>query len=190
MLRITKQSDYGIVLMTLFAARPSSDARLSSGVRPSPGATAVAEPMSARDLAEATGLPLPMVGKILKLLVRDGLLVSQRGAKGGYRLGRPAARITVEEIVTALEGPIAITECTGGGETDCRFTGACTLQPNWRRINQALRQALRGITLLDMITPEGEPGASPPAGRRAGAGCPGGLARATAALESLGEARP
>ena len=161
MLRITKQTDYGIVLMTLFASRPES------------GVHAV-RALSARDLALETGLPLPMVGKILKLLVRDGLLISQRGAKGGYRLSRPAGGISVEEIVHALEGPIAITECTETGPGECRFTGGCTLQPNWLRINQALRQALSGITLKDMTAAEscGAPGC-------------GSMAKSAAALERL-----
>lgn len=142
MLRITKQTDYGIVLMTLFASRPEGGQQASGA-------------LSARDLALETGLPLPMVGKILKLLVRDGLLISQRGAKGGYRLSRPPARISVEEIVHALEGPIAITECSEEGPGECRFTSGCVLQPNWLRINQALRQALGGITLKDMAPTEG-----------------------------------
>jgi len=159
-LRITKQSDYGILLMTLFAARPESGSH------------------SARDLADETGLPLPMVGKILKLLVRDGLLSSQRGAKGGYRLSRPPAAITVEDIVRSLEGPIAITECSETGPGGCRFTGACALQPNWMRINSALRRALQGITLLDMM----------PADARAdGAACAG-MTRAASALARMAEA--
>jgi FeS assembly SUF system regulator len=164
-LRITKQSDYGIVLMTLFAAQPQATAK------------------SARDLAQETGLPLPMVGKILKLLVRDGLLASQRGAKGGYRLSRPPDRITIEEVVSALEGPIAITECTERGPGACRYVDGCDLQPNWLRINQALRHALQGITLLDM-TPDRSGGGE---GERAGNG--NGVARAAAALERMGEAQ-
>lgn len=137
MLRITKQTDYGIVLMTLFATRREGEAK------------------SARDLALETGLPLPMVGKILKLLVREGMLASQRGARGGYRLSRAASRINVADIVRALEGPIAITECVETGPGECRFLSGCTLQPNWLRINQAIQQALQGITLEDMAPAEG-----------------------------------
>ncbi len=157
MLRITKQSDYGILLMTLIATRPESGSH------------------SARDLADETGLPLPMVGKILKLLVRDGLLVSQRGAKGGYRLSKSPAGITVEDIVRSLEGPIAITECSETGPGGCRFTGACTLQPNWMRINRALRKALQGITLMDMM---------PADGKLDGVSCAG-MTRAAEALERM-----
>ncbi len=157
MLRITKQTDYGIVLMTLFVAKSDGQAK------------------SARDLAKETGLPLPMVGKILKLLVRDGMLASQRGARGGYRLSRNASHINVADIIRALEGPIAITECVETGPGGCRFTGACSLQPNWLRINQAIHQALQGITLADMA-PESAAGAMPACG---------GLRQAGAALDRL-----
>ncbi|MFA7331156.1 MAG: SUF system Fe-S cluster assembly regulator [Candidatus Delongbacteria bacterium] len=161
MLRITKQTDYGIVLMTLFATRRNGEAR------------------SARDLALETGLPLPMVGKILKLLVRDGLLASQRGARGGYRLGRPAGLIFVADIVRALEGPIAITECVETGPGECRFLAGCSLQPNWVRINQAIQQALQGISLEDMAPAEGD-----------GCGamaCGGGVSKSAQALRQLAE---
>lgn len=159
MLRITKQTDYGIVLMTLFAAKGDAQAK------------------SARDLARETGLPLPMVGKILKLLVRDGMLASQRGARGGYRLSRNASLINVADIIRALEGPIAITECVESGPGGCRFTGACGLQPNWMRINQAIHQALQGITLADM---------APEDPAQAGPAC-GGLRQARVALDRLAE---
>jgi FeS assembly SUF system regulator len=131
LLRITKQTDYGIVLMSLFAAAEAG------------------ETLSARGLAEQSGLPLPMVGKILKLLVRDGLLESQRGAHGGYRLSREATAITVAQIVEALEGPIAITECADD-RVGCRQTRGCPLQANWQRINRAIQQALSGISLREM----------------------------------------
>lgn len=132
MLRITKQTDYGIVLMTWFAGQTTS-----SG-------------FSARDLAEQSGLPQPMVGKILKLLVKEGLLESTRGAHGGYRLGRSAESISVADIVRALEGPIAITECADDAESDCRLSGGCPVSANWQRINRAVNLALDGITLQEM----------------------------------------
>jgi FeS assembly SUF system regulator len=137
MLRITKQTDYGILLMSLF----TRDGGM--GVH------------SARDLAESAGLPLPMVGKILKLLVKEGLLQSQRGVKGGYQLARPANEINVAQIVTALDGPISITECASEAESDCRYGDACPLQPNWMKINQAVQRALQGISLAEMTLAEG-----------------------------------
>ena len=92
MIRITKQTDYGIVLLTHLAAHPDRH-------------------FNAPELAAEARLPLPMVSKILKLLAREGLLASHRGVKGGYSLARPAEEISMAEIIAALEGPIAITEC-------------------------------------------------------------------------------
>lgn len=134
MIRITKQTDYGIVLMTQLAAEPE---RL----------------YNAPDLASEAGLPLPMVSKILKLLARDGLLVSHRGVKGGYALARPPAEITVDEIITTLEGPVAITECIEHSPGECEHESLCPTRGNWQLINQAVRQALERITLAEMTVP-------------------------------------
>lgn len=134
MLRITRQTDYGIVLLTRFAALPAG------GVR------------NARDLAAEQRLPAPMVSKILKLLARGGLLASQRGATGGYRLARPAHEIVISEVIEALEGPIAMTECLGSGPT-CAIEPSCPSRPNWQRINVAIHRALADVRLSDMLPP-------------------------------------
>ncbi len=132
MLRITKQTDYGIVLLSRMAAEPGRQ-------------------LNAPELAAEAQLPLPTVSKILKLLARDGLLVSHRGVKGGYSLSRPPGRITVAEVIGSLEGPIAITECIDeGGPHDCVQQGRCAVQANWQVINRAIRGALEEITLQDM----------------------------------------
>ena len=132
MLRITKQTDYGIVLLTLMASEPERQ-------------------VNAPELAAEAQLPLPTVSKILKLLARDGLLASHRGVKGGYSLSRPPARITIAEVIGSLEGPIAITECIDeGGPHDCIQQGRCAVQANWQVINRAIRGALQEITLQDM----------------------------------------
>ena len=94
-----------------------------------------------------------MVSKILKLLVKEGLLASHRGVKGGYSLTRPADEISMAEIVTALEGPIAITECVSV-ESDCSHAALCPVSGNWRRINEAVRTALEGISLAEMAQPK------------------------------------
>ena len=137
MLRITRQTDYGIVLLTRFAALAPGSVR------------------NARDLAHDEGLPAPMVSKILKLLGRRGLLVSHRGAAGGYHLARPPAQISVGEIVTALEGPIAMTVClvkaAEAGAFTCSIEASCPSRPNWQRINQAIGDALDGVHLSDML---------------------------------------
>jgi FeS assembly SUF system regulator len=133
MIRITKQTDYGIVLMTHLASHPD-------------------RPYNAPELAAEARLPLPMVSKILKLLARDGLLVSQRGVKGGYSLARGAEEITMESLIACLEGPIALTECfdVNGG---CEHEPLCKARSNWQRINEALREALAGISLAEMVHP-------------------------------------
>lgn len=134
MIRITKQTDYGIVLLTHLAANPDRQ-------------------YAAPELAGEARLPLPMASKILKLLARDGLLASHRGVKGGYSLARPAEEISMAEIIAALEGPIAITECVSV-ESDCTHEALCPVRSNWRRINEAVRAALEGITLAEMATPK------------------------------------
>jgi len=133
MIRITRQTDYGIVLLACFATSPKSSLR------------------NARDLAAETGQPLPTVSKILKTLARQGLLESQRGVNGGYRLAREASSISVADIISALEGPIAITECLDEAADDCNYEASCPCRPNWERINVAIRGALGGIPLTDMI---------------------------------------
>lgn len=133
MIRITKQSDYGIVLMTRFAADRAR------GIH------------TARDLASETYLPLPTVSKILKALARGGILQSHRGVKGGYSLAREPALISVAEVISALEGPIAITECLEEVSSDCGIETCCPVRTNWERINLAVRHALAGIPITEMI---------------------------------------
>lgn len=135
MIRITKLTDYGIVLMSFLAARPD-------------------ELFNAPDLAGETQLPLPMVSKILKQLARADLLDSQRGVHGGYSLGRPAHEISVVEIITALDGPIAVTECIEDTPGACDKEPFCPVRSNWNRINHAIRDALEGITLAEMSHPK------------------------------------
>jgi FeS assembly SUF system regulator len=133
MIRITKQTDYGIVLLTHMASQPERQ-------------------VNAPELAAETQLPLPMVSKILKLLVREGLLLSHRGVKGGYSLARLPGEISMAEIIAALEGPIAITECIDVS-SDCSHEQLCPVRSNWQRINAAVRGALEGITLAEMTHP-------------------------------------
>jgi FeS assembly SUF system regulator len=134
MIRLTKQTDYGIVLMCRLALD-------RAGVH------------NAGDLAAETHLPVPMVSKILKLLARAGLLVSHRGVKGGYSLGPDAREVTVADIIEALEGPIAITECIDESPHECSYEATCGVRRNWQLINDAVRLALRGITLEEMAHP-------------------------------------
>jgi len=134
MIRMTKQADYGIVLMTRLAAEPE---RL----------------FSAPELADETQLPQPTVSKILKALARAELLDSHRGVHGGYALARPPQAINMAEIITALEGPIAITECIDDSPGECSQEPICPVRGNWQRINVAIRAALQQIKLSEMVHP-------------------------------------
>lgn len=144
MLRMTKQADYAIVLLTYMARRR-------------PGAC-----FNARDLAAVSHLGLPIVSKILKLLTRGEVLDSQRGVKGGYRLARSPELIQVGEIIEAVEGPIAITECTDIDGSDCATESLCPVRGHWQRINQAIVEALEGITLAEMTDSVGLGNVRPP----------------------------
>ncbi|MHC4960071.1 MAG: SUF system Fe-S cluster assembly regulator [Planctomycetota bacterium] len=137
MLRITKQTDYAIVLMSCLSARRGAD---GDAVH------------TARDLASIASLPMPTVSKILKAMTRAGLVESRRGVKGGYSLARSASEIAVVDVVEALEGPIAITECLDETSADCGIEGCCPTRVNWQRVNGAVREALLAIPLSEMTT--------------------------------------
>jgi len=130
MLRLTKLTDYGILLMTQMAA--SGQARFT-----------------AAELAGSTRIPAPTVSKILQMLLHEGLLDSTRGAHGGYQLTRSAGEINVRDIIHVFEGSIALTECNLDGST-CDQHAVCSTSNNWKRINQAVGQALQDISLADM----------------------------------------
>lgn len=138
MLRISKLTDYGVVLATHLAS------------------TREAQPV--RDLALETRIPQPTVSKVLKALTKAGVVTSQRGARGGYRLARLPEETQVLDVITALEGPVAVTECSDVRvEGACEYETDCGVRANWVLINEAVQQALRGITLADMTGPSGVP---------------------------------
>ncbi len=137
MFRITRLTDYGVLLMTQLAKNAS-------------------EVCNAADLAGQVGVPLPTVSKILQILLHENMLTSIRGAGGGYRLARNATDISVRDIIVALEGPIALTECNLE-EGNCEQESHCATRTNWHRINQAVRHALGDISLEDMIQPDFSP---------------------------------
>jgi FeS assembly SUF system regulator len=137
MLRMTKLTDYGMVLLMYMSLQDE-------------GAV-----FTARDLSAATRLPLPMVSKILKALARGDVLLSHRGVKGGYSLARNPQETSVADIISALEGPIALTECIGETPSTCEIELLCPVRSNWQRINQAVLEALEGISLAEMARPLG-----------------------------------
>ena len=132
MLRITRQTDYGILMLTFLAGKDDN------------------EPVTTRELSAWSKLSLPMVSKILKPLARGGIVDSVRGAKGGYRLARAASDITVAEIIGVLEGPIGMTACVAGPGT-CEQEVVCPTKVNWERISHAVQGALDDIPLSDML---------------------------------------
>ncbi len=133
MLRVSKLTDYATVILSLMAKE-------NTQVR-----TAV-------DLAAVTGIAIPTVSKILKLLVNAKVLISTRGAKGGYALARSPEAITIANVISALEGPIALTECSIS-QQGCEQASGCDIRGNWHLINRAIHDALESVTLADMIKP-------------------------------------
>ncbi|WP_147653966.1 SUF system Fe-S cluster assembly regulator [Vulcaniibacterium gelatinicum] len=133
MLRVTKLTDYATVVLTALASDPEAV-------------------LSASELAERAGLEPPTVAKVLKPLAQAGLVEGFRGANGGYRLARPADEIGLLDIVTAMEGPLGMTECSvHAGQ--CGIEASCGVRANWRRINDVVVDALREVTLAQMLAP-------------------------------------
>ncbi|MBD9361209.1 SUF system Fe-S cluster assembly regulator [Methylomonas fluvii] len=133
MLRLSKLTDYATVILS-YMARDRSRVH------------------GALEIAEATGIAQPTVSKILKILLKAGVLVSMRGAKGGYALAKDPNRISVATVISALEGPIALTECTVSHKS-CDQASGCRIQGNWHLINQKIANALESVTLADLILP-------------------------------------
>lgn len=130
MLRISKLTDYGTVILACLAGQPS-------------------RVWTAAEVADATRVGLPTVSKLLKTLQRSGLVTSTRGSHGGYQLARPAASITAAQILDALEGPFAITECSGE-HSSCGLESNCRVGLSWQRVNAAIRRALTDISLAEL----------------------------------------
>ncbi len=131
MLRITRLTDYATVVLSHMA----QDAKSL---------------FSSKKLASELGLGIPTVSKILKLLAAAGLVSSVRGAEGGYRLARSAADIAITDIIEALEGPLAMTECALH-EDSCEQSSSCHLSTSWQSISQGISDILRQISLADML---------------------------------------
>jgi FeS assembly SUF system regulator len=104
------------------------------------------------EIASATGIALPTVSKILKLLVNAEVLISTRGAKGGYALARSPEKISIAAVIGVLEGPIALTECSISKQ-GCEQASGCEIRGSWTLINQTIHNALESLTLADLIRP-------------------------------------
>ena len=127
MLRMGKLTDYATVVLASLAQDPSRH-------------------RAAADLAESTRLNRPTLSKVLKGLQRAGMVISSRGAHGGYKLARRPENITATQILDVFEGPIAITECSGASSR-CGIERQCRVGAGWQRVNAAIRRALDDVTL-------------------------------------------
>ncbi|HEY1934319.1 MAG TPA: SUF system Fe-S cluster assembly regulator [Acetobacteraceae bacterium] len=130
MLRLSKLTDYAVVVLVRLAG--------TEGVQTSPG------------IAASIGIPEPTVAKVLKTLAAGGLVASQRGARGGYRLLRPLSAIPIADVIATIDGPIALAACVDGSATECESQGLCPIRGRWDPVNDAIHQALSAITLADM----------------------------------------
>ena len=142
-MRLSNMADYAVVTMTA-AARHCGSAQLvgADGKKRAR--------ISAGQLALETGLPAPTVQKLVSKLSSAGLLRAVRGSGGGLKLARPAAAISLADIVEAVEGPIALTPCVDSGRHDCGMELACAVRPHWGVVNSAVRGALAAIPLTQL----------------------------------------
>jgi FeS assembly SUF system regulator len=143
MLRVNKLTDYATVVLIDIAR---------NHVR-----------QSSHHIVDHTGIPMPTVAKLMKSLSRAGLVVSRRGAAGGYALGRPASDITIADVIQAVEGPIALTACADTSEEHCGIENICPVHGKWNRVNAAVCDALKQVTLADMVADVAAFGIPPPA---------------------------
>jgi len=111
------------------------------------------EIQTAKEVAGQARLPQPTVSKLLKMLAKGGLLIATRGVKGGYQLSRPAREITLAQIITAIDGPIVITDCLSARRKRCAIGSPCPMRDGWEQINEALHEAFDSVTLADIATP-------------------------------------
>ena len=131
MLRLNRLTDYAILVLGALASRHG-------------------ETMASGRLAEVTDLAQPTVAKVLKMLLAAELVETQRGVRGGYRLMKRSAQISIVDIVEAMEGPIAVTDCIDGAREPCMARNCCCMRKHWTYINLAIRKALMDVTLEDL----------------------------------------
>jgi FeS assembly SUF system regulator len=131
-MRLTSLADYAVVVMAAAARRPAG------------------ERLSACLLAHETGVPLPTAQKLMGRLAAAGLLTSARGTGGGFALAREPSGISLADIIEAVEGPIAMTNCIEGSAHDCVLEGSCRVKPHLNAVNFAVRGALEGVSLASL----------------------------------------
>jgi FeS assembly SUF system regulator len=132
MIRMSKLADYSFIILIHMGNRDQAT-------------------WAASDLSTETTLPLPTVAKLMKVLAKAGIVIAQRGAAGGYRMAASACEITIARIIEAVDGPIALTDCVDDGEHDCAVQSLCPMHGGWNKINKAMKQALEGVYLSDLV---------------------------------------
>ena len=138
MLKLNRVVDYGILVLTEIARRNAC--------------------VSTTELAAAFGISATIVAKVLKKLARAGLVTSERGSRGGYRLAQPAGEVTLRAIVTALEGPISLTFCSSGTASGrCRTRPLCVATDSMRRLNHLVNGAFEAVSLEDILNAPAHP---------------------------------
>ena len=135
MLKLTKKADYGLIAMRHLAE--------SSG-----------EACSAKDMAEAYGIPQEALAKILQRLAKAGLLLSHHGVNGGYVLARDARKISAFEVIRAIEGPVFMTSCSTPRHGECEQSPRCTIREPLRRVGESIQGVLMRLTIADMRSSE------------------------------------
>ena len=133
MLKISKLADYATVLLAHLARTPSAL-------------------HTTQQISERTAIPAPTVSKLVKLLTREGILISQRGIKGGYSFAKPPESISMAEVIQTVEGGIALTECSHE-DSLCAFEGHCHIQHKWQALHRAFHDVLDGVSVADMASP-------------------------------------
>jgi FeS assembly SUF system regulator len=132
-MRLSHLADYAVVLMTAAARRQAG------------------ERLSATELSKETGVPLPTTQKLMGQLTAFGLLTSVRGAGGGFMLARDGQEISLADIIEAVEGPIAMTQCSGSDEaSDCALDAHCRVKPHMNIVSNAVRGALGAVSLREL----------------------------------------
>jgi Rrf2 family protein len=138
MLKLTKKADYGLIALKFLAERPGNAV------------------VSAKDVAEAYGIPAQLLAKIMQLLTKKGLLRSMAGVNGGYLLAREAREISAYEVILAIDGPFFITSCTKGSKA-CELTTNCTIKEPLARVNDTIAGVLKSISIQDLADPSKAP---------------------------------
>ena len=139
-MRLTHLADYAVVMMTAAARRESASER------------GVPARLSATELADETGVPLPTAQKLMQRLAAHGLLTGTRGSGGGYALARPVSAISLADIVEAVEGPIAMTQCADGLPSDCALDAHCRVKPHMGIVGAKVRGALGAVSLQELAS--------------------------------------